>query len=420
MGRGMQSCNQISHKDQYNLAYIIHFILGVGSLLPWNTVITAVDYFSYLYPHKHVDKVFSVVYMGSSLPILVGLVLWTKRPTVRQRMNLGLGLFLSSLLAVPLLDYVHAGGNQTTNRQYLMTVLAVTVCGLADGLAGGSLVGSVGELPERYMQAVFAGTACSGVAVSVLRIITKASFPQTPRGLQRSAQFYFIVSVLCMATCILCLNILHRLSIMKYYTGKKLSELSDNKSYIGELKQINLTVAPLTTPFSSEQINLKTEFWSTWKKIKWSAIGILMIYVVTLSIFPGYITDGLQSKILRDWYPILLITTYNMFDLVGKCLTAIYVPKATVKVAWACSGRLLFYPLFAACMHGPRFFRTEIPVVLLTSTLGLTNGYLTSALMILAPKCVPTKEAETAGIIMVLFLGIGLAAGSLAGWLWVI
>ncbi|XP_049931209.1 equilibrative nucleotide transporter 8-like isoform X2 [Nymphaea colorata] len=388
MGGGMQPCNQISHKDQYNLAYIIHFILGVGSLLPWNTVITAVDYFGYLYPHKHVDKVFSVVYMGSSLPVLVGLVLWTKRPT--------------------------------SDRQYFMTVLAVTVCGLADGLAGGSLVGSVGELPERYMQAVFAGTACSGVLVSVLRIITKASLPQTPQGLQRSAQLYFIVSVLFMATCILCLNILHRLSIMKYYTDKKLSALPYHNSYIGDLKQINLTGTPMSTAFSTEQTNLKTEFWNTWKKIKWNAVGILMIYVVTLSIFPGYITDGLQSKILRNWYPILLITTYNVFDLVGKCLTAMYVPKATVKVVWACSGRLLFYPLFAACMHGPRFFRTEIPVVLLTSALGLTNGYLTSSLMILAPKCVPTKEAETVGIIMVLFLGIGLAAGSLAGWLWVI
>ncbi|XLS50080.1 hypothetical protein HN51_010757 [Arachis hypogaea] len=68
----------------------------------------------------------------------------------------------------------------------------------------------------------------------------------------------------------------------------------------------------------------------------------------------------------------------------------------------------------------PKFFRTEIPVTILTSLLGLTNGYLTSVLMILAPKMVKLQHAETAGIVSVLFLVIGLAAGSVIAWFWVI
>jgi equilibrative nucleoside transporter 1/2/3 len=43
-----------------------------------------------------------------------------------------------------------------------MTVAAVVICGLADGIVGGSLIGSAGKLPKQYMQAVFAGTASSG------------------------------------------------------------------------------------------------------------------------------------------------------------------------------------------------------------------------------------------------------------------
>jgi len=58
-------------------------------------------------------------------------------------------------------------------------------------------------------------------------------------------------------------------------------------------------------------------------KFKGAAFGIFIIYIVSLSIFPGFIAEDLESKLLRDWYPILLITVYNS------------------------SARLLFYPLFA-------------------------------------------------------------------------
>lgn len=145
-----------------------------------------------------------------------------------------------------------------------------------------------------------------------------------------------------------------------------------------------------------------------------------MIYVVTLSIFPGFIAENLESKFLQDWYPVLLITVYNVADFMGKSLTAIYVLQSIKKATWACISRLLFYPLFTACLHGPKWLKGEIPVVVLTFMLGLTNGYLTSVLMILAPKTVPVSEAELSAIVLVVFLGIGLVGGSVLGWFWII
>ncbi|CAJ2655118.1 unnamed protein product [Trifolium pratense] len=50
----------------------------------------------------------------------------------------------------------------------------------------------------------------------------------------------------------------------------------------------------------------------------------------------------------------------------------------------------------------------------------LTNIYLTSVLMILAPKAVKLHHAETAGIVSILFLALGLASGSIIAWFWVI
>lgn len=154
-------------------------------------------------------------------------------------------------------------------------------------------------------------------------------------------------------------------------------------------------------------------------RVKWYGFGIVLIYIVTLAIFPGYITEDVHSQILKDWYPIILITCYNVFDLVGKSLTAVYI-RENEKVVIGGAVLRLFFPLSLGCLHGPKYFRTEIPVIILTCLLGLTNGYLTSALMILAPKTVQLQHAETAGIVIVLFLGLGLATGSVVAWLWVL
>lgn len=202
-----------------------------------------------------------------------------------------------------------------------------------------------------------------------------------------------------MIICLVFYNVAHRLPVIKYYNELKLQAVNDAKQDKG----------PLSGPV-----------WEIMGTIKWHGSGIVLIYVVTLSIFPGFITEDVHSELLGDWYAILLITAYNIFDLVGKCLTSIYLFENENAAVNACLARLLFYPLYLGCLHGPQIFRTEIPVTVLTCLLGLTNGYLTSVLMILAPKKVQLQHAETAGILVVLFLILGLACGSIVSWFWVI
>ncbi|PKI53960.1 hypothetical protein CRG98_025662 [Punica granatum] len=254
------------------------------------------------------------------------------------------------------------------------------------------------------MQAVVAGTAASGVLISFLRIVTKAAYSQDATGLRKSAILYFAVSIVIMAICIVFYNVAHRLPVIKYYKDLKVQAVNEEKELNG----------PLTGSL------WRSSLLNTVGKVKWYGFGIILIYIVTLSIFPGYITEDVHSELLKDWYAVLLITGYNVFDLVGKSLTAFYLLENAKIAIWGCVARLLFFPLFYGCLHGPTFFRTEIPVMILTCLLGLTNGYLTSVLMIMAPKVVPLQHAETAGIVIVLFLIIGLAAGSVVAWFWVI
>lgn len=391
-------------KDSYHFAYIIYFTLGAGFLLPWNAFITAVDYFSYLYPDVSVDRIFAVVYMVVALFCLLLIIAYTHKSDAFVRINIGMAIFIVGLLVVPIMDVVYIKGQTGLYSGFYVTVAAVGLSGLGDALVQGGVIGSAGEMPERYMQAVVAGTAASGVLVSFLRIFTKAVFSQDAQGLRRSAILYFSVSIVVMAVCIVFYNVAHRLPVIKYYRNLKAQAVNEEKEEKG-----SLTAAVWGATL-----------WDILGRVKWYGFGILLIYVVTLSIFPGYITEDVHSKILKDWYPILLIAGYNVFDLVGKSLTAVYLLENAKIAISACIARLLFYPLFLVCLHGPEFFRTEIPVTVLTCLLGLTNGYLTSVLMILAPKAVQLQHAETAGIVIVLFLVVGLAIGSIVAWFWVI
>ncbi|KAJ4830038.1 Epsin-1, required for endocytosis and actin patch assembly [Turnera subulata] len=391
-------------KDAFHLAYIIYFVLGFGFLLPWNAFITAVDYFSFIYPDVPVDRTFAVSYMLVGLACLLLIVFFAHKSHAIVRINVGLVLFVLALLVVPVMDAVYIKGRVGLYSGFYVTVGALALSGLADALVQAGLVGSAGELPGRYMQAVFAGTAGSGVLVSFLRIFTKAAYPQDARGLRKSANLYFAVGIVVMAVCVVLYNVAPRLAVIKYYTDLKIQAVNEEREEKGSLTGARW----------------RSTLWDIFWGVKWYGIGILLIYVVTLSIFPGYITEDVHSETLKDWYPILLITAYNVFDLVGKSLTALYLLENAKVAIGGCFARLLFFPLFLGCLHGPRFFRTEIPVTILTCLLGLTNGYLTSVLMILAPKTVQLQHAETAGIVMVLFLVIGLASGSVVSWFWVI
>ncbi|CAK9316602.1 unnamed protein product [Citrullus colocynthis] len=43
------------------------------------------------------------------------------------------------------------------------------------------------------------------------------------------------------------------------------------------------------------------------------------------SVWIRYVTEDVGSEILKDWYPITLITGYYLFHLLGKSLASIYV-----------------------------------------------------------------------------------------------
>ena len=134
------------------LAQAHFFLLGVAILLPWNSFITAVDYFGKLFPGQHIDRVFSVAYMSVNLVSIAVNLQFQRHLSASFRIQLGLAGYVATLLAVPIADAAAGAGALSDSGYKLVLVAGVVSSALWDGVAQPALFGEAGELPLPCVQ----------------------------------------------------------------------------------------------------------------------------------------------------------------------------------------------------------------------------------------------------------------------------
>lgn len=116
-------------------------------------------------------------------------------------------------------------------------------------------------------------------------------------------------------------------------------------------------------------------------------------------------------------YPVALIALFNLADCLGKSVPAVEALRlrAQSPLLAAAVARLIFVPAFhLSASHGAGAVATGA----LTLLLGLSNGYLTSCVMIAAPEGLRGRRAALVGNLMVFALVMGLCLGATCGFLW--
>lgn len=403
--------------DTANLALFTYFLLGIGCILPWTTFTTAVDYFEYLFPDSQISRVFVAIYQCSFFVSLSLMLRFGLHIPSRVRINAGLLMLLVPMLLVPAVNAFIIREDADRNNPLARTLTLILIALSAVGTAAmeGSATGAAGQLPQRFMKAVVSGGGACGVLVSSLRVVTKAALPQTPDGLRTSANLYFVVTSVILLLCFVSYNLIHRLPFMIHFTALR-AAINEKKSEAKLPRRQDLE----TEVTSSLLVNGDREraegggLVATLATVKWYAGCITLTYIITLTIFPGFLAEDVQSSILKDWYPVLLICSYQWSDLLGKLCTTLYIPKLLRTLVLGSLARLLFLPLFGVILHGPGAFRTEASVFLSTCLLGFTGGYLAASNFVLAPKLVTFAQAESVGVIMDLCLGLGVSLGSVS------
>ncbi|KAJ4729919.1 Equilibrative nucleotide transporter 3 [Melia azedarach] len=392
-------------------AIVVCWLLGNGCLFSWNSMLTIVDYYSFLFPQYHPSRVLTLVYQPFAFTTLAILAYYEAKINTRKRNLFGYILFFLSSLLVLVLDLA------TSGKGGLGTFIGICVIsaafGIADAHVQGGMIGDLSFMTPEIMQSFLAGLAASGALTSALRLITKAAFDNSRDGLRKGAILFFAISSFFEFLCVLLYGyVFPRLPIVKYYRVKAASEGS---------KTVTADLAAGGIQTSAKEVEKHLERLSNKELLLQNvdyAINMFLIYALTLSIFPGFLSEDTGSHSLGTWYAVVLIAMYNSGDLIGRYIPLVKCLKLESRkgLMVAIVSRFFFVPAFYfTAKYGDQGW-----MIMLTIFLGLSNGYLTVCVLTTAPKGYKGPEQNALGNLLVLFLIGGIFAGALLDLLWLI
>ncbi|KAK9225852.1 hypothetical protein WN943_010897 [Citrus x changshan-huyou] len=393
-------------------AMAVCWLLGNGCLFSWNSMLTVVDYYVFLFPQYHPSRILTLVYQPFALITLAILAYHEAKIDTRRRIIFGYILFFASSLLVLVLDLA------TSGKGGLGTFIGICVIsgafGVADANVQGGMVGDLSFMTSELIQSFLAGLAASGAITSALRLITKAAFENSKDGLRKGALLFFAISSFFEFLCvILYAFVFPKIPIVKYYRNKAASEGSKTVA-------ADLAAGGIQT-LSKEEVEKCSERFSNKQLLLQNidyAIDMFVIYTLTLSIFPGFLSEDTGSHSLGGWYAVVLIAMYNVGDLIGRYIPLLKFFKLESRkyITAATLSRFLLVPAFYfTAKYGDQGW-----MIMLTSFLGLSNGYLTVCVLTTAPKGYKGPEQNALGNLLVLFLLGGIFAGATLDWLWLI
>uniref|UniRef100_A0A3B5A1I9 Solute carrier family 29 member 3 n=1 Tax=Stegastes partitus TaxID=144197 RepID=A0A3B5A1I9_9TELE len=393
-------------EDSYCLVYIIFFLMGIGSLLPWNFFITAKHYWHFKLSnnsdHSSGEEQSSDLSVSPNANIRVCL----RCSRLSANLRILSSLFVILLVFVLTTVLVKVDVSDCRMGFFASTLASVAVVSGASNIFSGSMFGISGHFPMRISQALISGQAMGGTLSAVASIVDLAA----ANNVTDSALAYFLTADIFILLCIISYLLLPKLAYSRsvvakdlwFFCGWVMSEGGDAASAVPPLQPI---------------------LQKTW------VLGLSVFYVffISIMVFPA-VSSGIQS-VHKDsgnpwtttyFVPLTSFFLYNAADLCGRLATAwLQVPGPTSRVLPAlvlC--RSVIVPLLVFCNYQPRehlqtvLFADDVYPVVFNCLLGLSNGYLGTLPMIYGPKVVPRELAEATGVVMSFFLTLGLAAGS--------
>uniref|UniRef100_A0A3B5M0L5 Uncharacterized protein n=1 Tax=Xiphophorus couchianus TaxID=32473 RepID=A0A3B5M0L5_9TELE len=355
-------------QDRYHAVWIIFFILGLGTLLPWNFFMTATMYFTSrlkdpITEHNNAtsernmleSKFNNVMTLCAMVPLLIFTCL---NSFIHQRIpqKLRISGSLAAIFLVFMVTAILVKVDIEPVPFFTLTMIKIVCINSFGAVLQGSLFGLAGILPASYTTPIMSGQGLAGTFAAFSMICALASGSE----LQDSAFGYFVTA---------CVVIL--LAITSYFMLPKM------------------------------------EFFQYYMESSRSA--------------PSADEENKMDLLKKDTYfiPVSCFLLFNMMDWAGRSLTAfsMWPGKDSIWLPVLCGVRVVFIPLFMLCNVHPR---ENLPVVFVHDAwyigfmilFSFSNGYLASLCMCFGPKKVPQHQAETAGAIMAFFLSLGLALGA--------
>nr|DBA15354.1 TPA: hypothetical protein GDO54_004580 [Pyxicephalus adspersus] len=413
--------------DHFNGTYIIFFLLGVGSSLPWNFICTAKHYWIFklrncsdipvIEKHDESDlsdyfeSYFSIASSVPSVPCLMLNFFLVNRISSQVRILSSLLVMFVVFILVTVL--VKVDTSTWTMEFFALSLVCVAILSGASNVLTASVFGVTGRFPMKHSQSLISGQAMGGT-VSALAAILDLTIASS---VTESALAYFLTADIFLLICIAAYLLLPRIAYSRYYLNLGTDEPTVSSASEDSDEAIDITSSKTNSPPIIPIL----------KKVKVLAVCLFYTFFISIIIFPT-ISAGIESvekhtgSIWTNKYftPLTCFLVFNFADWSGRQITTwIQVPGPHSKMLPVFVFlRTFFIPLFMFCNYQPRkhiyevFFQSDIYPVIFITFLGLSNGYLGTLSMVYGPKVVPKELSEGTAIVMSFFLGLGLAIGS--------
>uniref|UniRef100_A0A8C5ADJ2 Equilibrative nucleoside transporter 2-like n=1 Tax=Gadus morhua TaxID=8049 RepID=A0A8C5ADJ2_GADMO len=360
-------------RDRGGLVGIIFFILGLGTLLPWNFFMTASMYFQgRLNTTEWSDGEVVVrkeyyfnnwMTLLSQLPLLLFTLL---NSILYQRISEAVriaGSFVAILfffVFTAILVKVDMG----MDRFFSVTMATIWFINSFGAVVQGSLFGLVGQMPPKYSGFFMSGQGLAGTFAALAMIFAIASEADS----ETAALGYFITP--CIGTLV---------TLLSYVLLPRL-------------------------------------IWVM-------AFCVTFVFTVTLSVFPAVAADvrtySPEGTWERYFLSVCCFLVFNVNDWLGRTVTTwVHWPRKDSVVFPVLVGcRVVFVPLIMLCnvqirVLLPVYFPHDAAFAVIMALFAFSSGYFVCLSMTYAPQMVAAKDAETAGALMTFFLALGLSCGA--------
>ncbi|KAL8618131.1 hypothetical protein ACOMHN_034358 [Nucella lapillus] len=400
-------------RDRYRLVYVIMMIHGISLLMPWNMFITAKSYFED-YKLTARDKTrsdelreyrinfMSYLSMASQFPIVALHVVnifcqCGGKPAVRI-----VGSLTAMIIVfVITLSLAMVDSSSWPREFFWITLMSAIIINSAVGVYQSSLYGVVAYLPMKYTNAVIFGNNISGTFVALLNIVVIALSPDA----KSSAIYYFLTAVLVLLIAVDSYVLLphttffhHFKSVMKWRQAEHKKSRPQQETFLARI----------------------WTYWQVFKQIWVLALSVWLVFVVSLALFPQIQSDIKRLSFpISDlyWTPVFCFLSFNLFAMLGNLLTERLRFPGPRWVWLPVLLRVVFVPLYLMFNFRPSHRSWAAPLandyafIFCSVLMAFSGGYLSSLCMMYAPVKVERHHAGYAGMMMSLFLVLGILCG---------
>ena len=378
--------------------------LGIGTLVPWNAIISNLDFLIYYQKDYHPEITFPN--MNFILNLIIQFLLLTTKKILKYKTQIyiSLTLFLINIILLPIITIYIKG-----NLGFKINCIIMLFNGIGNALISYSCFGLVSFFPIKCLISLSLGQGIAGILMNLLRYIILFSLGDDEKNINLSSYIFFSVSAF-----ILLITIFkfHSITKKKYFlnklieAGDEINSFSDNDSLDN----------PLKIPDKENENNENLSIIFVIFKIFGINLMIILCFIITFTLFPAVTIKPKLFNLSLGWKINTIIFIYNCFDTIGRKLLSYIKPNKFI--LYFCSllriGLLFTFPYICYCENHKLFNDNLISIFSICNViiLAISNGFVNSLCFALAPEQVEGSMKGKAGSSVSLCLSLGIFLGT--------